>query len=76
MDGMAERVRGVVKFFDEAKGYGFIRVKNQPDVFLHANALKRSGFEGGVKKGDALEFEVQPPPSPDGKPKAASITRV
>lgn len=72
---MTERVRGIVKFFDEDKGYGFLRRKGHPDVFIHINALRRSGIEGGVKKGESLEFEVLPPPSPEGRPKATNITR-
>lgn len=73
---MTERLRGIVKFFDPAKGYGFLHRKGQSDVFLHANALRRSGIEGDVKKGDVLEFELQEAPSPEGRAKAANITRV
>lgn len=69
---LAERAMGVVKFFDEAKGFGFCRrIGSEPDVFLHANALKRSGITSPPKTGDHLEFDVIPV---EGKgPKADNI---
>ena len=71
-DGSVERSRGIVKFYNGEKGFGFARRENgAPDVFIHANALKRSGIEDGVKTGDKLEFDVLPV---DGKgPKADKI---
>lgn len=66
------RSAGTVKFFDLDKGYGFCKQDSgAPDVFLHANELKRSGVLGGVKTGDRLEFDLLPV---DGKgPKASRI---
>lgn len=58
-EAVLSRDKGEVKFFDVAKGFGFCkRDGGLPDVFVHANALKRSGIEGGVKAGDKLEFDV------------------
>ena len=72
--GAVERSEGVVKFFNADKGFGFCRRDHGVDVFIHANALKRSGIEGGVQTGDRLEFDVIPV---DGKgPKAANIKRL
>ena len=70
-----ERSQGTVKFFNGEKGFGFVRRENNaPDVFIHANELKRSGIEGGVKTGDRLEFDVT---AVDGKgPKASSIKMI
>ena len=68
-----ERSQGIVKFFNEEKGFGFCRRENgASDVFVHANALKRSGItDGRVKVGDKLEFDVE---SVEGKgPKASAI---
>ena len=67
-----ERSAGVVKFFNGEKGFGFVRRDGgAPDVFIHANALKRSGIENGVQTGDRLEFDVLPV---EGKgPKASNI---
>lgn len=69
------RCKGTVKFFDMGKGYGFCKQEGTaPDVFIHANELKRSGVVGGVKQGDKLEFDLLPV---EGKgPKAAKITIV
>lgn len=68
---MSERSVGVVKFFDIEKGYGFCQRDGLDDVFVHANALKRSGIQDGVKTGDKLEFAVIPV---EGKgPKADEI---
>jgi CspA family cold shock protein len=71
-NGTIERTRGIVKFYNSEKGFGFARRENgASDVFIHANALKRSGIEGPVKTGDKLEFDVLPV---DGKgPKANNI---
>lgn len=55
-----ERSKGVVKFFNAEKGFGFCRRDGKPDVFLHQNALKRSGIYDGVVEGDTLEFDVEP----------------
>lgn len=66
-----ERAKGVVRFFDGDKGYGFCRRESGPDVFVHAHALKRSGIYDGVKAGDTLEFDITPV---EGKgPKASAI---
>lgn len=67
-----ERTTGVMRFFDIDKGYGFCkRQDGSPDVFVHSNALKKSGIYDGVKAGDTLEFDVTPV---DGKgPKASGI---
>ena len=70
--GSVERAVGVVKFYNSEKGFGFARREGGAvDVFIHANALKRSGIEDPVKTGDKLEFDVVPV---DGKgPKASQI---
>lgn len=70
-----ERAQGIVKFFNLEKGFGFARRENgASDVFIHANALKRSGIENGVQTGERLEFDVLPV---EGKgPKAANIKRL
>ena len=70
---MSERVEGVVKFFDKDKGYGFIRRKGEPDIFLHAAALRKSGIET-VNKGDRVVFEVVILADSKGRGKAANIS--
>ncbi len=50
-------VRGRVKWFNEAKGYGFIERENDTDVFVHYTAIQGEGFKT-LTEGQAVEFEV------------------
>jgi CspA family cold shock protein len=49
--------RGSVKWFDDAKGYGFIAGEDGKDVFVHHTAIQAEGFRT-LKEGDLVEFEV------------------
>lgn len=51
------RVRGTVKWYNEAKGFGFIGVESGPDVFVHFNAIQPNGYRT-LPEGAAVEFEV------------------
>lgn len=52
------KIRGTVKWFNDAKGYGFItRADGEKDVFVHFSAIGGSGFKS-LAEGDAVEFEV------------------
>ena len=48
---------GTVKWFNEAKGYGFIEQESGPDVFAHFNAINGSGFKT-LTEGQKVEFTV------------------
>jgi CspA family cold shock protein len=49
---------GTVKFFNSAKGFGFIEQGNgQPDVFVHISAVERAGMRG-LAEGQKLSFDV------------------
>ncbi len=48
---------GKVKWFNDAKGYGFIEQENGPDVFVHFSAINSSGFRS-LREGQTVEFEV------------------
>jgi CspA family cold shock protein len=51
--------RGVVKFFNDAKGFGFIAPDDGAnDIFVHVSAVERSGL-GGLNEGDEVTFEVE-----------------
>jgi CspA family cold shock protein len=49
--------QGVVKWFNDAKGYGFITQEDGQDVFVHYSAIQGSGFRS-LAEGDRVEFEV------------------
>ncbi len=61
--GMPQRKRSVdmaqgsVKWFNDAKGYGFISQENGEDVFVHFSAVQAQGFKS-LAEGDKVEFEV------------------
>ena len=50
-------VTGTVKWFNEAKGFGFIEQENGPDVFAHFSAISGSGFKTLVE-GQKVQFTV------------------
>jgi CspA family cold shock protein len=49
--------QGLVKWFNDAKGYGFITQEDGQDVFVHYSAVQSSGFRS-LAEGDRVEFEV------------------
>jgi CspA family cold shock protein len=53
--------KGVVKWFNEKKGYGFLSQEDGDDVFVHYTSIQGDGFKT-LKEGDAVEFEVQEGP--------------
>lgn len=55
------RENGVVKWFNAAKGYGFIRRSSGDDVFVHYSAIESSGYRT-LDDGVEVEFEVQEGP--------------
>ena len=54
---MSERQQGTVKWFDNAKGYGFISREGGEDVFVHFRAIRGDGFRS-LDEGQAVEFSV------------------
>ncbi len=55
------REKGVVKWFNAAKGYGFIQRSTGEDVFVHYSALQMDGYRT-VDEGAEVEFEVKQGP--------------
>ena len=55
---MSEKEAGVVKWFDEKKGYGFIARQSGGDVFVHYSDISGTGFRT-LKEGDNVEFVVK-----------------
>ena len=48
---------GTVKWFNDAKGYGFITVENGPDVFVHHSSILGEGFKS-LAEGQKVSFEI------------------
>ncbi len=52
-----EKGRGRVKWFNEAKGYGFIEQENGQDVFVHYTAIQGDGFKT-LREGQEVSFDI------------------
>ncbi len=52
------RSTGIVKWFNEAKGFGFIEAEGGQDVFVHYSAISGSGFKT-LAEGQRVEFDVK-----------------
>lgn len=55
---MSETLRGVVKWFNDAKGFGFIEHKSGKDVFVHYSVIQSEGFKT-LKDGETVDYELQ-----------------
>ena len=66
------KLKGTVKWFNNAKGFGFIGREDGPDVFVHYSALIADGYKS-LQEGDVVEFEIV-----DGQkgPQAANVAKV
>ena len=62
---------GVVKWFNDAKGFGFITREGGPDVFVHHTSIQAEGFRS-LSEGDQVEFDVVQGPK---GPQAANVRR-
>jgi CspA family cold shock protein len=65
------RSTGTVKWFNDAKGYGFISRSDGPDVFVHYSAIQGEGFKT-LSEGQQVEFDVVD--GPKGK-QAANVAK-
>jgi CspA family cold shock protein len=64
--------KGVVKWFNDSKGYGFIEQENGPDVFVHHSSINASGFRS-LNEGDHVTFDIE---QGDKGPAAVNVTVV
>jgi CspA family cold shock protein len=49
---------GIVKWFNDQKGYGFIEQENGPDVFVHFSGISGNGFKT-LEEGARVTFEIE-----------------
>ena len=66
------RITGTVKWFNDAKGFGFISREGGPDVFVHFSAITGNGFKS-LAEGDQVEFEIV---QGQKGPQADAVTRL
>lgn len=64
--------RGTVKWFNDAKGFGFITQENGEDVFVHYSSIQGEGFKS-LAEGQQVEFEIV---QGDRGPKATNVVKV
>ncbi|PTL40225.1 MAG: cold-shock protein [Alkalicoccus sp.] len=63
--------QGTVKWFNAEKGFGFIEVEGQDDVFVHFSAIQEEGFKT-LEEGQSVNFEVE---QGQRGPQAANVTK-
>lgn len=64
-------MKGTVKWFNEAKGFGFIAQESGKDVFVHYSAISGAGFKT-LNEGDTVEFDIVDGPK---GPSAANVVK-
>ncbi len=68
---MSDRIIGTVKWFNAAKGYGFIAREGGKDVFVHFSAIQMEGYKA-LNEGEQVEFSIED--SPKG-PQAVNVVK-
>ncbi len=71
-ENQVERIKGTLKWFNNAKGYGFLGRDGGPDVFIHYSAITSEGYKS-LQEGDKVEFDIV---QGDKGPQAANVSKV
>ncbi len=70
---MSQREQGTVKWFNDAKGFGFITPEDgSKDIFVHHSAISANGFRS-LAEGDQVEFSIEQGPK---GPNAANVNKI
>ncbi len=64
--------QGIVKWFNDRKGYGFISQEDGNDVFVHFSSIEATGYKT-LSEGDNVEFEIE---ESDRGPEAKNVNKV
>jgi CspA family cold shock protein len=72
VSSMSDRITGTVKWFSDAKGYGFIQREDGPDVFVHFSAIQEDGYRS-LREGQQVEFTIEEGPK---GPQAANVVKM
>ena len=64
--------QGSVRWFNNAKGYGFLGCESGPDVFVHYTAIRTDGYKS-LKEGELVEYDVV---QGDKGPQADQVVRL
>jgi len=65
--------QGKVAWFNNAKGFGFLKHEDGPDVFCHYTAIQIEGYKS-LKEDDPVEFDIEQ--GEKGRPQAANVVRI
>ena len=72
LGGFTFMKQGTVKWFNAEKGFGFIEVEGENDVFVHFSAINQDGYKS-LEEGQSVEFEVV---EGDRGPQAANVVKL
>lgn len=64
--------KGTVKWFNTAKGYGFITRESGDDIFVHFSGIAEDGFKS-LNEGESVQFEIQ---ETEKGPQAVNVTKI
>ena len=69
---MSDRKTGTVKWFDTKKGYGFIELEGNKDIFVHFSEISEEGYKS-LRDGQSVEFDVE---KDDNGERAKNVTKL